>query len=286
MKKTSLTFSIVLLLLFSGQFLNAQDNNTADQYDGKTPEQVLQEYKVWVWVKNDWPGLGYYREANAKLKKPSLKENRVVFMGNSITEGWILKSPEFFQEKPYINRGISGQTTPQMLLRFRQDVIDLGPEVVVLLCGINDIAGNTGPSTLEMIEDNIESMAELAKVNGIKVILCSLLPAYNIPWKPGFEPVEKILALNRWIKKYTFRKKGFIYCDYFSSMADDRNGLKSEYTDDGVHPNKAGYKVMEGLVEKALAEALKWNRTHGEPRRMHEVPLFHRSLFSLLLPHA
>jgi lysophospholipase L1-like esterase len=256
MKKTSLTFSIVLLLLFSGQFLNAQDNNTVDLYDGKTPEQVLQEYKVWVWVKNDWPALGYYREANEKLKKPALKENRIVFMGNSITEGWILKCPEYFDAKPYINRGISGQTTPQMLVRFRQDVIDLEPKAVVLLCGINDIAENTGPSTLKMIEDNITSMAELARANGILVLLCSVLPAYDFPWKPGMRPAEKIIELNRWIKKYSFRKKGLVYVDYYSSMADERGGLRSEYTEDGVHPNKAGYKVMEGLVEKSLAEAL------------------------------
>jgi lysophospholipase L1-like esterase len=127
---------------------------------------------------------------------------------------------------------------------------------VVLLCGVNDIAQNTGPSTLEMIEGNIASMAELARANGITIILCSVLPAYDFPWRPGLEPAEKIVALNKWIKEYA-TQNGFIYLDYFSSMVDERNGLKSDYSEDGVHPNKAGYKVMEGLVEKVLGKALK-----------------------------
>jgi lysophospholipase L1-like esterase len=255
MNNMKLTCSLIFLLLFFGQYVNAQEEQAAKIIDGKTGEQIIREYEYWVNIKNDWPNLGHYREANAILPSPAPGENRVVFMGNSITEGWILTSPEFFEGKPYIDRGISGQTTPQMLIRFRPDVIDLRPKVVVILCGVNDIAQNTGPSTLEMIEGNITSMAELAKANGIKAILCSVLPAYDFPWRPGLEPAEKIVALNAWIKEYS-TKNGFIYLDYFSSMADERNGLKSDYSEDGVHPNLKGYKVMEGLVEKAIATAM------------------------------
>ena len=203
----------------------------------------------------DWANLGRFKDENTKLGLPSPGEKRVVFMGNSITEGWTNLSPGFFKGKPYINRGISGQTTPQMLIRFRPDVINLQPAVVVILAGTNDIAGNTGPSTLEMIAGNIFSMAELAKANGIKVVLSSVLPAYDYPWKTGLDPAEKIIALNKMIKKYAV-EKGIIYLDYFSSMADARKGLKAEYSSDGVHPNEAGYKVMEPLAEEAIAKAL------------------------------
>jgi len=203
----------------------------------------------------DWANLNRFRDENITLGSPAMGEKRVVFMGNSITEGWSQHSPDFFKGNPYINRGISGQTTPQMLLRFRADVIDLEPEVVIILAGTNDIAGNTGPSSLEMIMDNLVSMSELARANDIKVILCSVLPAYDYPWSPGNKPDEKIPALNKMIKDYA-DKNGFIYLDYFSAMVDERNGLKGEYTYDGVHPDEAGYKVMEPLVEKAIAEAL------------------------------
>ena len=161
---------------------------------------------------NDWPNLRRYRSENAQLNSPSPNESRIVFMGNSITDGWSKVSPDFFAGKPYINRGISGQTTPQMLVRFRQDVLDLEPKVVIILAGINDIAGNTGPSTLEMIEDNFTSMAQLAKANGIKVVLCSVLPAYAFPWRPGIDPVQKVTDLNKWIKNYA-DKNNFIYVD-------------------------------------------------------------------------
>jgi lysophospholipase L1-like esterase len=204
----------------------------------------------------DWANLGRYKNENAKLELPKTNEKRVVFMGNSITEGWIKKDPDFFSGKPYVNRGISGQTTPQMLLRFQADVIALKPKVVVILAGINDIAGNTGPSTLEMIEDNISPMSVLAKSAGIKVILSSVLPAYDFPWRPGLSPAEKVVDLNKWIKNYA-SKNGFIYLDDYSPMVDDRKGLKAEYTTDGVHPNEKGYKIMEPLVEKAIALALK-----------------------------
>jgi len=209
-----------------------------------------------VIIAQDWPNLERFRNDNAKLGVPGPNENRVVFMGNSITEGWLYLHPEFFEGKPYVNRGISGQTTPQMLLRFRADVINLQPKVVVILAGTNDIAGNTGPSTLEMIQDNLASMAELAKANGIKVILCSVHPVLDYPWKPGLEPSGKIVALNQWIKSYA-EKNNCIYLDYFSPMADEKNGMKAELTYDGVHPNAAGYKVMAPLAEKAIQDALK-----------------------------
>lgn len=204
---------------------------------------------------NDWPNFAKYRDDNKKVELPSTDENRVVFMGNSITEGWGAVCPDFFKDKPYINRGISGQTTPQMLVRFRPDVINIKPKVVVILAGTNDIAGNTGPSTLEMIEDNIASMVDIAKINNIKVILCSLLPAFDYPWKPGINPAEKIVSLNKWIKDYA-AKNEIIYVDFFTPLADEQNGLKKEYSEDGVHPNEAGYKVMAPLVEKAISNIL------------------------------
>jgi lysophospholipase L1-like esterase len=203
----------------------------------------------------DWSNLNRFKEDNANLGLPSAGENRIVFMGNSITIGWIGLHPEFFNGRSYINRGISGQTTPQMLVRFRADVINLKPKVVLILAGTNDIAGNTGPSTLEMIEDNIISMAQLAKANGIKVILCSVLPVFDYPWKPGLEPAEKIITLNKMIQTYAVNN-GMIYLDYFSAMVDERKGMKAEYSTDGVHPNAAGYKVMEPLAEKAIAKAM------------------------------
>jgi lysophospholipase L1-like esterase len=203
----------------------------------------------------DWAGLNHYKDDNAKLGPPAAGEKRVVFMGNSITEGWSRLYPDFFSGKPYINRGISGQTTPQMLVRFRSDVINLKPAVVVILAGTNDIAGNTGPSTLEMIEANIISMAELARANSIKVVLSSVLPAFDYPWRPGLNPAEKIAALNEMIKTYA-KKNGIVYLDYYSSMVNEKKGLKEEYTYDGVHPNEAGYKVMGPLAEEAIAKAL------------------------------
>lgn len=203
----------------------------------------------------DWANTSRFKEANEKLAPPAKGENRVVFMGNSITEGWINTCPEFFAGKPYVNRGISGQTTPQMLVRFRPDVINLKPKVVVILAGTNDIAGNTGPSTLEMIMDNLISMTELAKANNIKVVLSSVLPAFDYPWKPGLEPAGKIVKLNDMIKEYADKNK-IVYLDYFSAMADERKGLSKENSGDGVHPNKAGYQIMEPLAEEAIKKAL------------------------------
>jgi lysophospholipase L1-like esterase len=204
----------------------------------------------------DWANLSRYRNANSKLGLPVKGEKRVVFMGNSITDFWIVSDSSFFYGKNYIDRGISGQTTPQMLIRFKQDVVNLKPSVVVILAGINDIAGNTGPSTLEMIEDNLSSMAEVAMANGIKVVLSSVLPAYDFPWHPGMEPAEKVVKLNVWIKSFAESHK-CVYLDYFTTMSDEKHALKSELTTDGVHPNKAGYKVMEPLAEAAIQKALK-----------------------------
>lgn len=203
----------------------------------------------------DWANTSRFKDDNAKLGLPGSGEKRVVFMGNSITEGWIRTSPEFFTGKSYVNRGISGQTTPQMLVRFRPDVINLKPALVVILAGTNDIAGNTGPSTLEMIMDNLISMCELAKANKIKVVLSSVLPAFDYPWKPGMQPVEKIAALNAMIKNYA-DQNGIVYLDYYSAMADERKGLPKELSGDGVHPNKKGYDVMAPLAEAAIKKAL------------------------------
>ena len=204
----------------------------------------------------DWANLHRYAQENAALPAPTANENRVVFMGNSITEAWAKSFATQFPGKPYIGRGISGQTTPQMLIRFRQDVVALKPKVVVILGGTNDIAGNTGPSTLEMIEDNLASMTEIAKANGIRVVLASVLPVYDYPWKKGLEPAPKIVALNAWLKSYAARV-GAAYVDFHGAMKDERDGMRAELANDGVHPTPAGYAIMGPLVEKAIADALK-----------------------------
>ncbi len=252
----NLTFWMFLIFVCFAPFIQALNGQTTGTAPVKTIEQLQKENEQLSWIKNDWPNFKRYGEANEKLGLPAENEERVVFMGNSITDGWIRISPEFFEGKSYIDRGISGQTTPQMLVRFRADVINIKPKVVLILGGTNDIAGNTGPSTLEMIEDNLASMAELAKANGIKVILCSILPVYDYPWKPGLEPAEKIVTVNKWLKEYA-AKNGCDYLDYFSSVVDNRKGMKAEYSKDGVHPNKEGYKVMEVLAEEAIGKALK-----------------------------
>ncbi len=203
----------------------------------------------------DWANLERFRAENARLGMPRPGEDRVVFMGNSIIEMWAPYFNASFPGKPYVRRGIGGQTTPQMLIRFRQDVVALRPAVVVILGGTNDIAGNTGPSTLELIEDNLASMTELAHANGIRVVLCSVLPVYDYPWRPGLAPAEKIIALNNWLKSYAARS-GAVYVDYHSAMADEREGMRRELSDDGVHPNEAGYRVMAPLTERAIEAAL------------------------------
>ncbi len=204
----------------------------------------------------DWPNLKKYASENTLLPAPVAGEKRVVFMGNSITEGWKNVDSNFFANPDYINRGISGQTSSQMLLRFRQDVIDLKPALVVILAGTNDIAENTGPISLENILGNIISMAELARVNKIHVVLSSVLPAYEFGWHPGLQPAEKIIRLNSMIKEYAYNNK-LTYVNYHAAMADERNGLDKKYSGDGVHPTIEGYRVMEPLVEQAIKAALK-----------------------------
>ena len=201
----------------------------------------------------DWPQLAHYRDENAKLPAPAKDEARVVFLGDSITDLW--KLSESFPGKPYVNRGISGQTTPQMLLRFRQDVIALKPKVVVILAGTNDIAENTGPITLAGIEDNFISMVELARENGIRVVLGSILPAARYPWHPEIEPIDKIRAVNAWMKDYAAQRE-LVFLDYYAAMVDQKSGLPATLSEDGVHPNRAGYSVMVPLAEKAIATAL------------------------------
>src|ERR1043166_8596383 len=213
----------------------------------------------------DWANLNRYREANASLAPPTAGEQRVVFLGDSITDMWVQpRFGEFFPGKPYVGRGISGQTTPQMLIRFRPDVIALKPKVVVILAGTNDIAGNTGPMTLEAIEDNLASMAELARANGIRVIFSSLLPVSDYEkTREGKQiirtqqrPPEQIKALNEWMKRYAAANK-MTYLDYYSAMIDDKGFLRDELSNDGLHPNVKGYEVMSPLAERAIAEALK-----------------------------
>lgn len=204
---------------------------------------------------NDWAWLKRFEADNDHMTAPASGEKRVVFLGNSITEGWINKDPDFFHDHGYINRGIGGQTTPQMLVRFREDVVNLNPKVVVILAGINDIAQNTGPSRLENVAGNIISMAEIAKANSIKVILCSVLPAYAFPWHPGIDPAPSIIKLNGILQDYAKKNKlGFV--DYYPAVVDEKRAFKKDLAIDGVHPNLAGYKVMEPLAEAAIENAL------------------------------
>lgn len=207
---------------------------------------------------DDWAQLKRYAGENAALPAPVPGEARVVFYGDSITDGWG-RHPDagtFFPGKPYINRGISGQTTPQMLIRFQQDVVHLHPAAVLILAGTNDIAGNTGPSTPRMTEDNFTSMAVIARQNGIRVILASITPAYSYPWKPGINPVPTILEINAWLKAFC-AKEGYTYLDYYSAMADEKGAMKPGLAKDQVHPTAAGYAVMGPLAESAIAMALK-----------------------------
>jgi lysophospholipase L1-like esterase len=233
-------YNKILLLLFLIAFMNnnAQEIVTAG---GGTLK--------------DWAHLKKYEKENEKLKKIN-EPNRVVFMGNSITEGWSNFDKDFFINNPFVNRGISGQTTPQMLIRFKPDVVNLNPEGVVILAGINDIAGNTGPISIENTAENIISMSEIAKANNIKVYICSTLPAIDFPWSPGLEPAPKVIKLNAILKDYC-DLNGIKYVDYFSAMVDEKGGLKvPEYTtaDDLVHPNLAGYKVMEKIILNAISK--------------------------------
>jgi len=218
-----------------------------------TPEQVAQMQARLL----DLPQLQRYAAENAALAPAPKGTSRVVLFGDSITEGWgPTGSDRFFPGKPYVNRGISGQTTAQMLLRFRQDVIDLKPAVVVILAGTNDIAGNTGPATQRMIEDNLHSIAELAKVHGIRVVLASVLPVSTYPWRPGSQPAGQVRALNEALRQYA-RQQGLVYLDYYAAMTNAEGGLDPALAADGVHPTPAGYAIMAPLAEQAIAQALK-----------------------------
>ncbi len=263
--------SVLLLSLSSLAQQNAQPVQPAPPSIPSTSFPGLDQYRasrIAVFT-DDFGELARYRDVNAALKPPAAGENRVVFFGDSITDIWHLD--ESFPGKPYINRGIGGQTTPQMLVRFRQDVINLQPKVVVILAGTNDIAGNTGPMRLEDIEANYASLAELARAHDIKVIFSSILPVHN--YTPQSQDLfaqrspAKILELNRWLKNYCAslssagRSNNCLYLDYFTPMVDDKGYMKKELADDGLHPDAAGYKIMaplaEAAIEKALAESAK-----------------------------
>jgi lysophospholipase L1-like esterase len=268
--KTIVTF---LLVASAGATLSAPAASAQTQADApsKPPANceelvpIVEKLAVAHNVLQDWPNLARYRQANAELPPPAEKEQRVVFMGDSITDLWV--HPEFggfFPGKPYIGRGIGGQTTPQMLIRFYPDVIALQPKVVVILAGTNDIAGNTGPMTLVETENNLAAMAELAHANGIRVVLSSVLPVSNYPRDRDGNPIdmrikrppEKILQLNSWIKKYAADKK-YVYLDYFPATVDDQGLLSNELSEDGLHPNAKGYATMTPLAEEAIRSALK-----------------------------
>ena len=204
----------------------------------------------------DWPNLSRYQDENRSVGIPEKGKQRVVFMGDSITEEWSNLYPDYFDTKGYINRGIGGQTTPQMLIRFKPDVIDLEPDIVVILAGTNDIAGNTGPSNVKMITDNIFSMAELARAHQIKVVLSSILPVFEYEWAKEIKDVPATIdSVNDELKKYV-NDHGLVYLDYFSPMVDQRKGLNKDYTYDGVHPNQDGYILMSSLAEKVLSRLL------------------------------
>lgn len=256
---------ILLIFAFNSLAVNAQtDSFTTPSSQSITADQLARLERAEAKLK-DWPNLARYRDANTKISPPAKNEDRVVFMGDSITDSWKLN--EYFAGKPYINRGISGQTTPQMLIRFRPDVIELQPKVVVILAGTNDLAGNTGPMTVESIEDNIRSMAELAMLNGIRVVFASILPISDYGKKKDGAPInrsttrppEKIIEINHWIKKYADHKKQ-VYLDYYSTLVDEKGFLKEDLSRDGLHPNAKGYEVMKPLAEKAVEAALRRNR--------------------------
>lgn len=249
MKKTTILICLFVSLVTITNAQQTEEQKRAEAWANF--QKMIEEriHKDWAWMKR-------YERDNERLPAPAPGEKRVVFLGNSITEGWINTDSAFFKGRPYINRGIGGQTTPQMLVRFREDVINLKPTLVVILAGINDIAENTGPSKLEDVAGNIFSMAELAQANHIKVVLSSVLPAFAFPWHPGLDPKEPIVKLNTMLKAYA-EKNHLGYIDYYNAMVAPDKGMKKELATDGVHPNLAGYKIMEPLVEKAIMTALK-----------------------------
>lgn len=249
----------VLIVFALGSLLAAQQAPEPTSAQTAAANESLEKYRdsKAAILRNDFGELGRYRDANAKLAPPAAGENRVVFFGDSITDMWPLEM--YFPGKPYVNRGIGGQTTPQMLIRFRDDVVNLQPKAVVILAGTNDIAGNTGPMTLEDIEGNYASMAEIARANGIRVVFSSVLPVHN--YTPQSENMfaqrspAKILLLNRWLKNYC-TTHNLVYLDYFSALVDDKGMLKVETAEDGLHPNKVGYAVMAMLAKTAIEKSL------------------------------
>lgn len=246
---------IAFLALSSSAFLWAQTPTSTSPAPVDTSKLQTQLDRDEAMLK-DWPNLARYRNEDAAVQPPAADESRVVLMGDSITDFWGRKAGQFFPGKPYINRGISGQTTPQMLIRFRPDVVKLHAKAVVILAGTNDIAGNTGPESLEDIENNLASMADIAQANGIKVVLASVMPVCDyIRPQTARRPPDKIVALNQWIQDYA-QKNGLVYLDYYTAMLDDRKMLRRELTDDGLHPNAAGYDVMGPLAQKAIDTAL------------------------------
>jgi len=205
-------------------------------------------------LRTDWAQLAQYRDENHRLPPPSAARPRVIFLGDSLTQSWDLTGLAL-DKVEVLNRGISGQTTPQMLVRFRQDVVELKPAVVHILAGTNDLAGNTGPATLAAIENNLSSMVEIAEASHIRVVLGSVLPALDYPWRPGLQPAPRIEALNDWIRTYA-RQHRLVYADYYSVLLDSQGGLRSELADDGVHPNRAGYAVMDPVARESIRQAL------------------------------
>ena len=254
---------IGILIAFSVPYITAQETagRSVPSASSITAEQLARLERAESKLR-DWPNLARYRDANTKLAAPAKDEDRVVFIGDSITDSWKLN--EYFQGKPYINRGISGQTTPQMLVRFRPDVIALKPKVVVMLAGTNDLGGNTGPTTVEAIQDNIQTMAELAWVHGIRLVIASILPVNDYSKNRDGAPIirstsrppDKIAKINTWIKDYAHSNR-LVFLDYFSAMADNKGYLKEELSRDGLHPNQKGYEVMQPLAQAAIESALR-----------------------------
>jgi lysophospholipase L1-like esterase len=262
-QKALICLAIPALLLLAAS-LSAQQPASPSVANAQPPAQdaaakaaaaSIQRAQHLKQMAEDFPWLGRYHDADASLPPPAPGENRVVFMGDSIMEFWPLDSPWGFPGKPYINRGISAQTTPQMVLRFHQDVIALKPKAVVILAGGGDIAGITGPATLPQIEDNLTAMAEMASMNHIGVVLCSVLPAYAYPWSPNAQPAGKIVSLNQWIREYAAANH-YVYVDLHSALKDDRGGMPPNLSGDGVHPNRPARLIMAPLTEAGIEKAL------------------------------
>jgi len=257
MKKTLTILLIAAVMTGVGRGQTSAAPVTAAPVAAAAPAVSAKEIAAMEAKLADWPQLARYKADNAALAPAAADEQRVVFYGDSITDAWGRRpnTGEFFPGKPYVNRGISGQTTPQMVVRFRQDVIDLHPAAVVILAGTNDVAGNTGPMTPEMTENNFRSMIDLAKANGIRVIVASITPAADYPWRKGLEPATKIRTLNNWLQGYCVTRS-VTYLDYYSAMAGEDGGMKEGISFDGVHPNAKGYAIMGPLAQEAIDKTL------------------------------